>query len=289
MSDQAEQLRLMTRQIHQTKRPTPKMLMVSSGKGGVGKSNLSLNFALALQQSGKRVLVIDADIGFANIDVLMGVRSTRHLIQVSTNGLSIWDVMTPGPCGLQFIAGGSGFANLSSLTSSEIHALIEQMSQLDQKFDYIIVDTGAGIQDYTIKIASISDDLLLVTTPEPTAIADAYAFVKVLIRQIKPPSIRLVVNRVSNLSEGRAAADKVIMVANRFLNTDISVLGYVFDDPNVQRAVMKQQPILLYNPHSTASRCIQQLIRNYLSGESTEPNLHESRSFFQKMKRLFGV
>jgi flagellar biosynthesis protein FlhG len=288
MSDQAEQLRLLARTTKPKLLHSPKIVMISSGKGGVGKSNLSLNLALSLQQSGKRVLLIDADIGFANIDVLMGIRANHHLLQVSNQDLSIWDVMTTGPLGLKFIAGGSGFSELANLSSAQVHLLIEQMSQLDGQFDFILVDSGAGIQEYTLKMAAISDDVLLITTPEPTAITDAYALVKVLTRQQQTPKIRLVVNRVSTILDGRSAADKVILVAKRFLNVDIDVLGYVYDDPNLQRAVMKQQPILLHAPESSSSRCIVQLMRNYVTGIANEPKIKEPKSFYQKMKRLFG-
>ncbi|UOF89374.1 MinD/ParA family protein [Fodinisporobacter ferrooxydans] len=289
MFDQAEHLRLLTKQEQKLPLQAPKLLMISSGKGGVGKSNLSLNFALALQQIGHRVLLIDADIGFANIDVLMGIRSTHHFLQMAQSDLSIFDVMNTGPLGLKFIAGGSGFSEISYLTADQIQVLINQMSMLENQFDYIVIDTGAGIQEYTLKMASIADDLLIVTTPEPTAITDAYALIKVLVGRIQAPAIRLVVNRVASLVEGKEAADKVVLVAKKFLNTQIQVLGYIYDDPNVQRAVMKQQPLLLFQPNSTAAKCMQQLIRNYATGEPKEPIRRMSgNSFINKMMRLFS-
>ncbi|MFE5319583.1 MinD/ParA family protein [Paenibacillus sp. NPDC056579] len=268
MNDQAQGLRdLIWNRNHQRQHEAKatRILTVTSGKGGVGKSNFTLNFALTLQKKGFNVLVFDADIGLANIDVLMGVTAKYNLYHLLKKEKTIWDIIQKGPNNLQFIAGGSGFHDLIRLTEEQLDYFAEQVQQLNGTVDYIIFDTGAGLSKETLKFILAAEETIVVTTPEPTSITDAYAIIKMVHAMNEPVRFKLVVNRVADWKEGKQTADKINLVAKQFLQLDIPTLGFVYDDKNVSKAVKKQVPFTVEYPSSPASQSLSRLTNDFIA------------------------
>ncbi|KOP67653.1 cobyrinic acid a,c-diamide synthase [Bacillus sp. FJAT-18019] len=270
MSDQAQSLRqLVSAQpggspIVKSNR-TAKIITVSSGKGGVGKSNFTLNFALTMQAMGKKVLVFDADIGMANIDVLMGVSSQYSLYHLLRGEKKIEDVIQYGPNKLPFIAGGSGLADMMSLSEAEMDYFITEIERIASEMDYIIFDTGAGLSKENMKFIVSADQCLVVTTPEPTSITDAYALIKVVHGMDNQVPFSLVVNRAGDEQEAREAANKIILTAQRFLDLDIQLLGSIADDTHVVQAVKRQVPFTAAYPRCNASSDIRRIALRYMA------------------------
>lgn len=270
MTDQAQALRQLastkfTDSTKLTSRGSAKIITVSSGKGGVGKSNFTLNFALALKSMGKKVLVFDADIGMANIDVLMGVSSRFSLYHLLRKEKNIEDVIQYGPEDLPYIAGGSGIVDMLSLSDEDLNFFISQIERISSEMDYILFDTGAGISKENMKFITSADYCFVVTTPEPTSITDAYALIKVVHGSYPEVDFSLVVNKAGDESEARQASEKIILTANRFLNLDIKMLGYVTDDPFVVKSVKRQIPFSIAFPTCDATRDVKRLALRYLA------------------------
>ncbi|MFD2613022.1 MinD/ParA family protein [Paenibacillus gansuensis] len=289
MSDQAQALRNMIQGRENGDYRQTKIITVTSGKGGVGKSNFTLNFALTLQSKGYQVLIFDADIGLANIDVLMGVSSKYSLYHLLKRERTIQEIIHTAPGGLQFIAGGSGFNDLLRLTEEELDFFASQVELLNGTVDYILFDTGAGLSKETLKFIVAADEAIVVTTPEPTSITDAYAIIKMVHSLGHKVKYRLVINRVSDFKEGKHTADKISMVAEQFLGLNIPALGFVYDDPNVSKAVKKQTPFTLSFPGSAASESIRQIVLQFLNGEKRlSAKQGGMKGFLQKMKNLLA-
>lgn len=246
-----------------------KFITVSSGKGGVGKSNFTLNFALSLQSLGKKVLIFDADIGMANIDVLMGTSSRYNLLHLLQREKSIHEIVSKGPNGLSYISGGSGMANLISLSESDVQYFTSQIDLLASQMDYIIFDTGAGLSKENIQFITSADECLVVTSPEPTAITDAYALIKIIHGIDQDVNFQLIINRVDDEKEALFTANKIKLVAQKFLDVDIPMLGYISDDSHVVQAVKKQVPFTMAFPNCVASKDIQRLAKRYAIVPST--------------------
>ncbi|MDT9718736.1 MinD/ParA family protein [Paenibacillus sp. ClWae2A] len=246
-----------------------KIITVASGKGGVGKSNFTLNFALALQALGRKVLVFDADIGMANIDVLMGTSSSYNLYHLLYRQKSIREIIQLGASGLPYIAGGSGMKELFSLSDRDLEFFASQVEDIAQEMDYVIFDTGAGLSRENMKFIGAADECLIITTPEPTSITDAYALVKVMHGQENATPFRMIVNRVEDEREAERVADKIAGVARRFLQTDIPLLGYISEDAQVVKAVKRQMPYSLAYPNAKASKDIEKLALRYLAVPAT--------------------
>lgn len=287
MHDQAERLRrLVQRQQNRSPRET-RIVTITSGKGGVGKSNFTLNFALGLQSRGYESIIFDADIGLANIDVLMGVTPQYSLYNLMKKERNIWEIIQSGHNNLRYVAGGSGFRDLMSLSEDDLNAFADQIEQLDGHVDYILFDTGAGLSKETVKFIQAADETIVVTTPEPTSITDAYAIIKMLHGMEEPVKFKLVINRVTDDREGKQTADKLALVAKRFLGADLPVLGYVPDDANVSKAVKRQIPFSVAYPHTAASRSVEEIVSRYLSGsEGVLPERVGMKSFVRKIWRM---
>jgi flagellar biosynthesis protein FlhG len=285
MFDQAHRLRQIVSSIRTDEEKT-RVIAITSGKGGVGKSNCTLNLAIALCRAGKKVIVIDADVGFANIDVLLGMTSQKSLVNLFDCQTKIWDILQHGPDGLKFIAGGSGFQELLTLDDTQIRYVVSQLQELQGYADYMLIDTGAGLNPQTLRFILSADEAVVVTTPEPTSITDAYALIKLVSNRNKELPIRLIVNRVSTRDEGEQTAEKIRLVAERFLQVKVEALGSILDDPSVVKAVKLQVPFVTRYPDAKASRCIQQVAAHLLNVPEIRGEKKGVRLFLQRMVSL---
>ncbi|MCL6453465.1 MAG: MinD/ParA family protein [Alicyclobacillus sp.] len=286
MGDQAQRLRERVLQARAEHAEGPRVIAVSSGKGGVGKSNICINFALCLRQHGQRVLVLDADVGFADVEVLLGVHPPHTLVDVM-NGLSIWDAVAEDKSGLPFLSAGSGITDIHALHPAQISRMFAELTLLHEQYDVVLIDCGAGFGENVARLLSAADDIFLVTTPEPTAIADAYALMKMLSVRGRVPRTRLIVNRVPSFVVGRETAEKLQLVVSRFLDCELGVLGYILEDATVARCVMNQVALAAAYPESSATRCVRQLVHNYVTDSSAAPE-RGMRWFLQRLFQRVG-
>lgn len=261
--DQAEQLRNIIKMNNQAPKPVARVITVTSGKGGVGKSNVSINLAVQFKKMGLNVIIFDADFGLANIEVMFGAVPNHNLADLIYKGKNIRDVITWGPMGIGFISGGSGIAGLSNLRKDHINYLIHNLAELDTLADVIIIDTGAGISDAVLEFLVASDEVLLVTTPEPTSITDSYSLLKTLNRHSRydrdHTTIKVISNKVESLDEGLFLFNKLNMVVTRYLKIPIEYLGAVPQDQLLNRAVMQQSPVSIQNPSAKSSKAFETL------------------------------
>lgn len=255
MIDQASGLRKM--QIPQQ----IKVIAVSGGKGGVGKTNISLNTAISLGQLGKRVLVLDADFGLANVDVMLGLRVQRNLSHVLSGECELDDIIIKGPAGINIIPATSGTQSMVDLTPSEHGGLIRAFSDMKTKFDVLIVDTAAGISDMVLSFCRASQDILLVVCDEPTSITDCYALMKLLSREHGIFKFKVVANMVRSAKEGQQLFDKLSKVSDRFLDVALEQVAVIPFDENIRKSVRKQQAIVEAYPNSSASMAIKSLAK----------------------------
>ena len=263
--DQAEGLRnIIKKKDLELKMPTARVITVTSGKGGVGKSSVSVNLAIQLSRMGKRVVVLDADFGLANVEIMLGIHPKYNLADLMFRGKSITDIITPGPENVGFISGGSGINELANLTREQVFHLIQKMEELDHKADVIIVDTGAGISNSVLEFVAASEEVLLVATPEPTSITDAYALLKSLNRctSYRPGTtiVKMIANQVRNAKDADELFEKIGLVVNKFLNVEVEYLGAIPYDANMSKAIMKQTPISIAAPNSPTARCISDIV-----------------------------
>lgn len=287
MGDQAEALRKMAEQ----KSKGAKVITITSGKGGVGKTNMSVNLGIALSRMGLRVVILDVDFGLANIDVLFGIIPQHTLVDLIRDDKSIFDVLTNGPENVKFLSGGSGVEELVRMDNRQLKRFVGNIALLDKLYDVILIDTGAGLSRNVLSFIMAADEVLLVTTPEPTAITDAYALIKMVSRRdIKKP-IRVLVNKAESQREAEEIMVKLTTVAERFLSLKLSRLGYILYDESVVRAVKQQKPFLIGYPRSQAAKQLTDVAEALMSG-CNEEGATESRGakgFFQRLLTYFGT
>ncbi len=269
------------------KKNRARVITVTSGKGGVGKTTFTINFAINLAQKGYRVFVMDADLGTANIDVLLNMQPKYNLNHVINREKELLDVVVEGPGGFHLIPGGSGVLNLADMEEWQFNRLISGLQSLEDYADIILIDTGAGLGKNVINFALAADNIIIITTPEPHSITDAYAVVKVLNQQNKNLVPYLVLNRVESAKEYRAVASKIEQVIYRFLGMKISPLGYVLDDPVVPKANRRLEPFSLSHPSSSAARCLQALTDKFVQPEQPLSSSFSELGFFNRLKELF--
>lgn len=265
MIDQAKQLReKMMQKKPKKERKQTRTIAVTSGKGGVGKSNFALNFALSLVEQKRKVLIFDVDLGFANVDVLLGRSPEESIATMVEKDLSIWDIIEEGPNGLLFISGGTGFSEMFKLDEAKMKKFFDELSEIQGHVDYVILDTGAGLSDENLRFILAADDVILVTTPEPTSITDAYSIVKMV--QVKDPNVhmKLIINQCTTEKEGKNTAENFRKVTQQFLEKEIGTLGYIPSDSNIPAAVKKQVPFLLAYPNTYASVAMKKVTAEYL-------------------------
>lgn len=240
---------------------------VTSGKGGVGKTTLSLNLGIALSRQGLNVLLMDADLGLANVDILLGLSPERTLQDLFTGEASALEVVMEGPEGLSILPSASGIAENEAWQVEDRQRLAEELGRLERGYDLILIDTGAGISSKVTDFVLASDQMFVVAVPEPTSIADAYAMVKVCYQQSGAPKMGLIVNRARSPREAFALHQKFDQIVERFLGIHVDRSGYVLEDIAVEQASRSQNPVILSQPNSSASRCIEVLAKE-LAGNS---------------------
>jgi len=258
-----------------------RLITVSSGKGGVGKTNFTVNLAICLARMGRRVSVIDADLGLANVDVVMGLVPKYTLTHVIKNQMSIADIVTTGPEGIQVISGGSGVMELVNIGSEPLQNLIESLSFLNETSDFIFVDTGAGLSQNVMSFIQAAEEVILVITPDPTAITDAYALIKNISEQGK--RIKVVVNRVESNKEGTDVFNKLSSAARKFLKVELENTGMIYEDPNVRKAVRQQTPFMVNYPNCLASKGIEQIAMSLLDAGTNRENVSGFNIFLNRL------
>lgn len=276
--DQAERLRRMVKSNTVTASPsTARVITVTSGKGGVGKTNTAVNLAVQFKKAGKRVILFDADFGMANIEVMFGAVPKYNLTDMVQKGMPLKNIVTEGPMGIGFISGGSGVADLVDMEKDQLQYLIQRMRELDEMADIIVIDTGAGIGSTVIEFLTASSEIMLLTTPEPTSITDSYSLLKTLNNTPgfleKGARIYFLANRVESKSEGKAMFQNLNVVVNKFLSIQMEYLGIIPQDDAILRAVMQQCPVSINTPSSRSSRAFESLAAQLLEEETeTEVN-----------------
>ena len=239
-----------------------KVISVTSGKGGVGKTNVVANLAFALTQIGKKVLVVDADMGLGNLDVMLGLTPLYSLHNVVNGDIGISDVIISGPGGMMILPAGSGVQELSELTPQQKLNLLSELDKLDNSFDIMLIDTAAGISSNVMYFNTAAQDILVVASPEPTSITDAYALMKILHTRYGESRFKLLVNMAENQMEGKEVYRKLGIAADRFLNISIDYIGCILQDKHVRMSVMDQKPVVDIFPKSEASKCFNVLAKS---------------------------
>jgi flagellar biosynthesis protein FlhG len=290
MEDQAEKLReMMRRKSDSLEKPAGKdgkktrIITVTSGKGGVGKTNVSVNMALAYARIGKKVVVMDADLGLANVNVMLNMIPKFNLYHVIRKQNTMREIMIDTEYGISIVAGASGFSKIANLNDAERQYFIGELETLSAA-DIIIIDTSAGVSSNVLDFVAAADDAVIVTTPEPTAITDAYGIIKIIATEINNLNmgLKLVVNRVKNVTEAKKVADKMINITGQFLNLKVEYLGFIYDDEAVSKSVLRQRPFMVVDPKCKASMCIQHIV-----GRMDKTELKGNGGFGKMFKRLF--
>ncbi|MCM3153284.1 MinD/ParA family protein [Priestia megaterium] len=286
MNDQAAVLREKVLKKHQNSLRNCKTLAVLSGKGGVGKSNLSLNLSLALTKQKQRVLLFDMDIGMGNIDILIGQTASYTMVDLLEKKLSIQQIIKKGPQNLAYVAGGTGISSVFEWSPSDLVHLIQELNSLTNQYDYMIFDMGAGMSESVLKFLKAVDEMIVVTTPEPTSITDAYAAIKLAASYSVSAPVRLIINKTLSDKEGNETYERFNRAVHQFLNISISLLGIVPNDQAVQKAVNRQMPFLLQNPASKASISLIEMV-SILIPQDNRVTAKNEGMFIRRLKRFF--
>lgn len=297
MEDQAEELRaLMKEKIPTESFPEQKsdsatrinqktrIITITSGKGGVGKTNIATNLAIAYGQMGKKVILIDADLGLANVNVMMNLIPQYNLYHVIRKQKKMSEIILDTEYGIKLVAGASGFSKIANMTEDERNSFINELYTLSDA-DIIIIDTSAGVSKNVLGFVAAADEVIVITTPEPTSITDAYGIIKIIATEVDNLNINLkmIVNRVSSAMEGKRVSDRMTQIAAQFLNLKVEYLGFIYDDPLVSQAVLRQKPFLIVDPKGKASVCLKHIVARI---EKTEYPSEEGLGRF--VRKLLG-
>lgn len=293
MEEQAEELRELMKDESSSKEKSSKntkkesntrIIAITSGKGGVGKTNFAVNMAIAYAQLGKKVILIDGDLGMANVNVLLNIVPQYNLMHVINKKKTMKEIVMDTEFGIKFIAGANGFSKIANLTVEELEYFANQFATLGNA-DIIIIDTGAGIANNVLQFVAAADEVIVVTTPEPTAITDAYGIIKIITTEIvdRTVDLKLIVNRVHSADEGKRISERIISIAGQFLGYKVEYLGFVYEDSVVQASVIRQKPFIVVNPTSKPAVCLKHIVGRI---EKTEPEYSEGVSNF--LKKFLG-
>lgn len=283
MSDQAEKLRERLKKPHYEKKG--KTIAIVSGKGGVGKSNFAVNFSLELLHQQKSVLLFDLDVGMGNIDILLGLHAEQTVVDMIEKKLPINDIIEDGPCGLAYISGGTSLADFFTMDQQKRKHFYEQYQLLINVYDYIIFDMGAGVTSDSMFFVLASDECIVITTPEPTSITDAYGMIKHIINNQQNMPIYVVMNRCSTQKIGERSLINFQQVIINFLQIEINKLGILPEDKMVSTAVIRQTPYMLLNEKSPVSKALKVIVRHYIN-EAEGIKHTPPVSFVQRLTRL---
>jgi flagellar biosynthesis protein FlhG len=267
-SDQAQELRRIVK-IQRNEQPHEnsmlRTIVVLSGKGGVGKTNLSVNLAIALKNEGHKVALLDADLGMANADILCGVTPQYSFFDIIRGDKSIEDILVDTKQGILILPGVSGLKELTEIDDLQLRFLVDSLSLLEKKADFLVIDTGAGIHREVLAFARAADTTLVITTPEPTSIRDAYGVLKSFNNTyMSGNDVRIIVNMVDDEYEGIEVANRIQAVAKKFLGLSVSSLGYILRDTKVEKSVRMREPFLEAFPECAASQCVTNLCSRLL-------------------------
>lgn len=258
-----------------------RVMAITSGKGGVGKTHIVVNLAYALQRLGARVLILDADLGLGNVDVLLGIAPQFTLQHVLEGTKTLAEILVEGPAGMMILPAGSGVQELAHLTEAQRTRLLEALDTFDDELDFVLVDTGAGISANVMYFNIAAQDSVIVVTPEPTSLTDAYALVKVLATQYAATHFKVVLNMVASVAEAEDVFHRLTMVTQRFLHISLEYLGFIPRDMSFLHAVRQQQALLEYAPHSPAARCFQDIARTVLANPARVPQRSQPQDNLQ--------
>jgi len=289
MLDQAAKLRQMAEHINDSNTPVErdtKIFTITSGKGGVGKSNIVVNLGITLQKLGKKVMIFDADLGMGNDDVLMGCVPRYNVFDIIFSGKEINEVLIEGPHGIKLLPGGSGISKVDDLTEVQRKLFLRKLEGIEG-FDYILIDTGAGINRSVLGFIACSDELLIVTTPEPTALTDAYSLLKAVNHFKIKNTAKVVVNRVLDEKEGKSTFTKFSSASEKFLGLKLGHLGNVSDDRKLAQAVRMQTPLTIAFPNSDAAKDIENIAKA-MDGANVKTTSEGVQGLFKKIFRIFS-
>lgn len=293
MTDQAQNLRSLVEQKRKEKvekivnEKDIKIYCVASGKGGVGKTNVVVNLAISLQRKGHKVLIIDADLGMANVDVILGLYPQITLFDVFFNEKSLQEAIIEGPEGIKIIPGGSGMIKMTTLDTTQQSKLAEEFVQLED-IDIILIDTGAGISMNLMSFIAFSKEVIVVTTPEPTAMTDAYGLIKVISELQLKKNIKVIVNRASGKEIALFTFERLKNTVEKFLKIDLEFIGYIMDDIRVSNAVMDRTAFILQYPNSIASKCLHGISDRIIGKNNQEIHLRTMSEVYNRLIKVFG-
>ena len=285
MLDQAQKLRQMAVEINDNV-PKAKIITVTSGKGGVGKSNFVVNLSIELSKLGKRVLIFDADIGMANDDVLMGFLPKYNIFDVMSNNKELSEIIVTGPYGVRLIAGGSGLNKIEEFTQEQRDNFLRKLSVLDD-LDYIIIDTGAGINRSVLGFIACCEELIVITTPEPTSLTDSYSLLKAVNHFNIKSRAKVVINRTLDSKEGMDTFKKFNNAVSNFLKMKIEYLGNISEDKRLVQAVREQKPLVLNHPNCEAAKDISKIANILINETEDEVTKNNVQGLFKKIFSLF--
>lgn len=266
--DQAEALRNAVKLKKQADKPRARVITVTSGKGGVGKSNVAVNLAVQMCRQGKRVIVFDADFGLANVEVMFGTVPKYTLADLVYHGKKISEIISEGPMGIGFISAGTGITGLNNLSQEQVAYMAGLLGELDEFADVILIDTGAGISSYVLEFVLASEEAILVTTPDPSSLMDSYSLLKAIHKHPRFPEqerkILVLANRVISVNEGRQVYEKLNSVVRKFLQGRIYYVGMIPQDAALEKAVRQQQPVSIYMPYSKSAKAFESVVSELL-------------------------
>ncbi len=283
--DQAQNLRNIVKKNTVVKENEKKsrIITVTSGKGGVGKTSVSINLAIQFRLQGKSVIIFDADFGLANIEVMIGAIPKYNLSDLIYRGKDLNDIIMKGPMDIGFVSGGSGISGFGDLTKEQLTYLVYKIKELESMADIIIIDTGAGISSAVMDFVVVSNEVILVTTPEPTSITDSYSLLKALNKRDdfdkSQNHIKIVANRVRSYEEGANLYNKLNVVVNKFLNFNIEFLGIIENDENMSKAVIQQKPISMAYPNSKGAKSFKKISDTLLEKKTTDEDEQKGLAF----------
>jgi flagellar biosynthesis protein FlhG len=284
MLDQAEALRkLINNEEQENPKTSTKLITVTSGKGGVGKSNFVVNLAIVLQNKGKKVLIFDADLGMGNDDVLMGLYPKHNIFDIIFTDLEIKDIIIEGTNGVSLIPAGSALSKAQDLEENDKKVFLEKLDTLDE-YDYILMDTGAGVNKDVLSFIAASEELIIITTPEPTSLTDGYSLIKAIDHYKLKNNAKIIVNKAFTIEEGEETYSRFDRAVNKFLKINIEYLGCILDDKKLVQSVRQQKPFVVLYPNCDATKDIENIAMKLMGQEMNTSN--GAKGLF---KRLFNI